>query len=343
MATQFNSDDLAALELLLSKYKAPRGGRRWMVSQSTGTGGAPGTFSQPLDTFTEALSNAASAGDQIYILDGTFHGSQDCSSKTLDILGSSVAAVTFTHNGNDANGVTLQVTHSSSVRHVTINATGTSHQDTAFSCGGAYYVTVEDCNINGKYDALICVSSFGFVGRRLLITGTYDSIQVGDSQAFLLEDVVASVDGSWNSGNESSRALVGQAPAMGVCRRCSFTSTKSNTGSGDTPAIEFNGILTLEDCTVAASASNVSYTHDVYGITEKSSSGDAEPTCRIKLVRTNILTSTVGSGRAWDLATASGYVMDAGGSYFNKQKVTGNNIVSDPFEIDKLIRVGNIG
>lgn len=343
MSTQFNSDDLAALELLLSKYKSPRGGRRWMVSQSTGAGGAPGTFSAPLDTFSEALSNSAN-GDQIYVLDGTFHGNVDASGKALDILGSAAGNVAFTHNGANGNGYTFTVGSDSTVRHITVSATGTAHTDTALAIAdNAQFATVECCIINGKYDCLIAVSSIGFVGRRLFINGTYDSIQFGGATGFLLEDVQASVDGSWNSGNENTRAFVGDVGTNGTLRRCSLTSTKSNTGSGDTAAFECPGIVVLENCTLAASASNASYTHNVFGACESTVNNPTNAATRITLQRCNITTSTAGSGRACDISTVLGYIMDCGGNYFDKRKVTGNNIVSDPYEIDKLVRSGNIG
>lgn len=214
----------------------------WLVSKlglDTNTGHAstyPINLAADAKLTINAAVNAAVSGDTIIIWPGTYDENIIVTAKTLNLVGinknSSIIA--------PAAGTPLTLgagTSGSLVKNLRLDSVDMTSAGKGFVCQYSEF-TIEDCIINGPFDAIFVPQATNFRIYRTTFNGKYDGGNFSNSTDFFVRDCIFTSDGTYGTGNPVRGLYVDNAKGIFEC--CNFTAIR-NDNSAETCA----GITTI--------------------------------------------------------------------------------------------------
>jgi hypothetical protein len=293
-----------------------RGGRIWFIDGATG---GTGTRNSPFTTFTAAQS-AASFGDTLYFLAGTYAGAIEVTKAGLTLQGDGEATV-ITHN--TANTLTVSA-NDVSVRLMKITTTDATNGTAIYGTNGARNSRYEDLHLIGKFDGIRIDNAHNAIMRRIYSSSAFDAIAVVDGGNVLIENCTALTDGTHGSTIEVRAIHI--AGGTGVVIRNTqaiATRTISTTAGTGTLGIGItNAGITLEGVYAEAKGAHASVAGRVAGIGYEFGTGPLICT----VIGCQFASSQLlgGSGATYDIdANVSGSLVTILGSDYSTSKVNG--------------------
>lgn len=256
--------------------------RVWFVDDS----GSNADGFTPATAFTTlaGAESAATQGDTIIILPGTYSGAHTFSKDGITWQGADAITCIITHNSGDTVAVTGD---NCTIRKLTITASAETSNGTALKINSTVGTLIEDCTIDGKFDGLIASAALRPTIRRCNILGTYDAANFTGCRQVRAEDTVFtssaehSTDAEFRAVviNDTTSTTIQLSTGQYLFTNCDFRITRTGTSAAAsrTVACRAGGRGAFVNCHFMARATNASYTGAVYGLASEALFGATTP------------------------------------------------------------------
>jgi len=266
-----------------------------------------------------AAVTASASGDKIIIWPGDYDETVDLATagKSLTLEGISRQLSRIIRTGSSQTCICLE--NNTTLKNLAVSATSTG-------CIGIQgiaknHIVFEGCDLTGTLDVMtLAASCADILMKNCILKGTYDVFVFNGGSRIIVEDSIFYTDGTYATA-VNIRAVLGYGDSDAIFNNCSFVVSRNNS----TAAQYIAGVvgytlsqITLNNCSIKISA----VTPDaggVYGIYAK----DADS--KVVVNNCSIVTSTTGTGTAYDLYNSAGKIC-VSSSYYDPAKVSGTII-----------------
>ena len=292
---------------------------RTIYVATTGSDSNPGTRGAPKLTLSGAIS-AATRGDRIKILNGTFSGATTVN-KQVYIEGSGEATTILSHTS----GVLTITANGVEVRKLTVNCSATSGTGTyAIDFSGTKGTIIEDIAFTGWVDGIYSLNAERFFLRRCKGSSAFDCFALPGALYGTIENCYGTTSTEWDDTGTPVSTPMSAIYALGsVGLRIiggEFSASRglqASTGGAATVGAYIGADTVIQDAIIKASVES-GFTSEAVAVL----CVDATTNAQVVLRGTRIYTSQGGGGAEYNIRSTTAKVIDAGGNQIDTTKMS---------------------
>lgn len=280
--------------------------RRLIFVSSAGNDSNDGLSPSTAKLTLNGAAAVAAAGDRVYVFNGTYSGQATWGVNGCLIEGQSRTGVVITHNTDTT--MTVSSTNKLTLRNLTITASVESgaNEGVGLVAHNTTFLHVENCAINGHFDAAQFNGSVNLYVAECTITGSYDALNATDVQGvFERNKFVSTTTSNTTAGSKSAfRCPAASNATQSITLRDNdfvvLQIVSNNTG--DLIACAAQGNLNFEGNNRFQTASfDADFSGDMIGLRV----GDQTNAAYCRINSASFLQSTVGSNNIYNIQAQS--------------------------------------